>query len=128
MWSIKTFVHLQIILNTYFSFCDYWMCFNFCFCFFNCYLIVIASTAIWLEICTITAWFIKYKSVIKKKRKKHDKITLITKTELNDIEVLNSRALTDSYISDDEFLSVSNVLKECNIMKDLKTSTIHQRS
>ena len=70
----------------------------------------------------------KYKSVIKKKRKKHDEITLITKTELNGIEVLNSRALTDSYISDNEFLSVSNVLKECNVMKDLKTLTIHQRS
>ena len=55
----------------------------------------------------------KYKSIIKKK-KKHDKIVLLRKDTLNTIEVLISRALIDSYISHDEFVSVNNVLGEYN--------------
>ena len=38
----------------------------------------------------------KYKSIIKKKKKKHDKVVLLAKTKLNSIEVLISNALTDS--------------------------------
>ena len=55
----------------------------------------------------------KYKSIIKKK-KKHDKIVLLRKDTLNTIEVLISRALIDSCISHDEFVSVNNVLGEYN--------------
>ena len=36
---------------------------------------------------------------------------------LNTIEVLISKALIDSYISHDEFLSVNNVLREYNEIK-----------
>ena len=36
----------------------------------------------------------------------HDKIISLAKTKLNSIEALNSRALIDSYISHDEFVSV----------------------
>ena len=36
---------------------------------------------------------------------------------LNTIEVLISKALIDSYISHDEFLSVNNVLREYNGIK-----------
>ena len=41
--------------------------------------------------------------IIKKKKKKHDKIVLLAKSELNSIEVLISNALIYSNISHDEF-------------------------
>ena len=59
----------------------------------------------------ITAGIKKYKSIIKKK-KKHDKILVLRKDKLNTIDVLISKALIDSYISHDEFVSVNNVLRE----------------
>ena len=70
----------------------------------------IASSTIGLKICVITAGIKKYKSIIKKKKKKHDKIVLLAKSKLNSIEVLISKALTDSNISHDEFVLI-NVLK-----------------
>ena len=45
-----------------------------------------------------------YKSVIKKKKKKHDKIVLLANSKLNSIEVLISMALIDLNIIRDEFL------------------------
>ena len=39
-----------------------------------------------------------YKSIIKKKKKSHDKIVLLGKANLNTIEILISKALIDSYI------------------------------
>ena len=60
----------------------------------------IATSAVGIKMC---------KSVIKKKKKKHNKILLLGKTKLNTIEVLISKALIDSYIRHDEFVSV-NVL------------------
>ena len=62
----------------------------------------------------ITAGIKKYKSIIKKKKKKHDKIVLLRKTKLNTIEVVINKALTDFYINHNEFVSVNNVLKEYN--------------
>ena len=43
---------------------------------------------------------------------------LLGKDKLNTIEVLISKALIDSYISHDEFVSVNNVLKEYIEMKE----------
>ena len=57
----------------------------------------IASFAIGLKICAITAGIKKYKSIIKKK-KKHDKIVLLAKSKLNSMEILISKALIDSNI------------------------------
>ena len=54
----------------------------------------------------------------KKNSKKHDKIMLLGKDKLNTIEVLTSKSLTDSYISHDEFVSVDNVLREYDEMKE----------
>ena len=51
----------------------------------------ITSSAIGLEICAITAGIKKYKEIIKKKKKKHDKKVLLAKSQLNTIEVLISR-------------------------------------
>ena len=42
---------------------------------------------------------------------------LLGKTKLDTIEVLISKALIDSYINCDEFVSVNNVLREYNEMK-----------
>ena len=47
-----------------------------------------------------------------KKNKKRDKIVLLGKAKLNTIEVLVSKALINSYISHDKFVSVKNVLRE----------------
>ena len=43
---------------------------------------------------------------------------LLGRDKLNTIEVLTSKALTDSYISHDEFVSVNNVLRDYNEMKE----------
>ena len=43
---------------------------------------------------------------------------LLAKTKLNTIEILFSRALMDFYISHEEFVSVNNVVREYNQMKE----------
>ena len=60
----------------------------------------------------ITAGIKTYKPIVKKMKKRHDKLVLLGKFELNTIEILTSKALIDSYISHDEFGSVNNVLRE----------------
>ena len=84
-----------------------------------CVPVGISSFAVGIKICTITAGIKKYKSIIKKNKIKHDKIMLLGKTKLDTIEVLISKALTNSHISHDELVSISNVLRECleNIIK-----------
>ena len=49
---------------------------------------------------------------------KHNKIVLLVKTKLNTIEVLNSKALINSCVNDDQFVSVDNVLREYNEIKE----------
>ena len=78
----------------------------------------ITSSAKGLKICAITAEIEKYKSMIKKKKKKHDKIVLIAKSKLNSIEVLISKALIDYKFSHDEFVLINNVVKEYDEMKE----------
>ena len=51
-------------------------------------------------------------------KKKHDKIVLLGKDKLNTTEVLISKNLIDSYINYDEFVSVNNVLREYNKIKE----------
>ena len=76
-------------------------------------LIRITSSAIGLKICGITVGIKKYKSIIKKKKKKHDKSVLLAK----------SKALIDSNISHDEFVLINNVLKEYdNIKEEIENS------
>ena len=50
--------------------------------------------------------------------KKHDKIVLVAKTKSNTTEDLISKTLIDSNISHDEFVSVNNVLKEYDDIKE----------
>ena len=77
----------------------------------------ITSSVMGLKICAITAGIKKYKSIIKKRKKKHDKISLLAKSRLNKIEFIFSKALINSVISHDEFALINNVLKEHNEMK-----------
>ena len=79
----------------------------------------ITSSAIRLKIYAITAGIKKYNSIIEKKKKKHDKIVMLPKSNLNSIEVLVSKALIDSVISHDEFVLINNVQKEYNDMKEV---------
>ena len=75
----------------------------------------ITSFAVGLKTCDITARIKKYNSIFKKKKKKHNKIVLLAKTTLNIIEILISR---DWCISDDEFASVNNALKEYDDLEE----------
>ena len=78
----------------------------------------IASSAVGIKICATTVGIERYKSIIKKKRKKHDKIVLPAKTKLNTIEVLISKTLIDSYFNHVEFVSGKNVLREYSEMQE----------
>ena len=60
----------------------------------------------------------KYKSIIKKKEKKHDKKILLATSKLNSTELVISKALINWNISHDEFVSMNNVLKEYDDMKE----------
>ena len=80
-------------------------------------LVDITSSAVGINTCPIAAGLKKYKSIIKKKKKKHNKIVLLGKDKINTIEVLISKSLIDSYISHEEFVSVNNVLRENNETK-----------
>ena len=60
----------------------------------------------------------KYKPIIKKKKKKRDKIVLLAKSKLNSIDVLISKALIDSNISHDELKLINDVVKESDDMKE----------
>ena len=74
----------------------------------------IASSAIRIKINAIIAGMKKYKSIISKNKKKHDKIVLLVKTELNTIKVLLSKALIEPYINYDEFFLVNNLVIQYN--------------
>ena len=72
----------------------------------------ITSSVEGLKISEITAGMKKYKSIIKKKNMKHDKIVLLAKPKLNSIEFLLSKTLIDSVVSHDQFVLINNVQKE----------------
>ena len=75
-------------------------------------------SAVSIKICTIIAVIKKSRWIVKKKKKKHDKIVLLGKDKSNTIEVLISKTLIDSHISHDEFAFVNNVLREHNEIRE----------
>ena len=89
----------------------------------------VTSSATGLKLCAIAAGM--YKSIIKNKKKKHDKIVLLERSKLNMIEVLVSKVLIDSNISHDEFVLINNGLKGYDEMKEemknLKTWLFYRR-
>ena len=66
--------------------------------------------AVGIKIYAITTGVKKYRSIVKKKKKKHEKIVLLGKNKLNAIEILISKVLIDSYISHDKSVSVNRNL------------------
>ena len=88
-----------------------------------CILIGITVSAIGLKICPITAGIKKDKSIIKKKKKKHDKMVLLAKSKFSSTELLISKTLIDWNISYDEFTSINSLLKEfCDTKEKIKNS------
>ena len=87
-----------------------------------CVRVGISSSAVGMKICTITVGIKKFKSVIRKKKKKHNRIVLLGKSKLDTIAVLLSKALIDSYIKHDEFGSVDSMLREYNETKEVMKS------
>ena len=55
--------------------------------------------------------------VIKKRKKKHDKIIALAKIKLNTIDTLLSSALNESKISHEDF---TNIITEKNIYENIK--------
>ena len=82
------------------------------------------SSAIGLKFCVINSGIIiKYKSIINKQNKKHNKIVLLAKSKLNSIEVLTSNVFIGSNISHDEFILINNVVEEFyDMMEKIKNS------
>ena len=62
-----------------------------------CIPVGITSSAIGIKTCAITAGIKKYKSIIKKKKEKHDKVILLGEDKLNTIEVLTSKNRSAEY-------------------------------
>ena len=61
--------------------------------------------------------------MIKNKKKNHDKIVLLGKDKINTFEVIIFKSLINSYVSQNEFVLVNNVLREFNEMeKDTEIS------
>ena len=65
----------------------------------------------------LTICAINYKSKIKKKRKKHDKILLLAKAKLNGVEVLIFKTLSAHVLATIIFL-MNNVVREYDNMKE----------
>ena len=83
----------------------------------------ISSSAATLNVCVISTGIKRYKSITKKNKNKHNKRLLLAKTKLTTIEVLISKALSNSNISCDEFVSIDNVLIDYDEMKkEIKNS------
>ena len=78
----------------------------------------VTISAVGLKICIITSGIKTCKRIKTQKKKKHNKIVLLGKYKLDTIEILFFKTSIDSYISHDEFVSVNNMLKEYNKMKE----------
>ena len=78
----------------------------------------ITRFVIGLKTCTVTVGIKNYKSIIKKKKKKYYKIIFLAKFKKNKKEVLIYKALINSVNGHYKFISINNVLKEYNEMKE----------
>ena len=86
-------------------------------------LIGIMSSAIGLNISVITTGIKKYKSIIKKKKKKHDKILSLAKSKLSGIGISIFKALNDSNVSHNKVCLINKVPKELDdFKKEMKNS------
>ena len=70
-----------------------------------------------MNICEIIARTKKYKSIIKKEKKKHDEIEVLAKTNLDCIKCSTFRFLTNSHIGRNYFVLI-DVLRKSDGMKE----------
>ena len=92
-----------------------------------CVPVGISSPAVGIKVFAITSGIKKCKSIIrkKKKKKKHDRIVLLGRPKLDTFEILLLKALIDSFIRHDEFVSVDSMLREYNEMEEeMKSSEV----
>ena len=68
----------------------------------------VTTYAVGLKLCVTLAGIKKYKTIIMKKKKKRDEISL-AKSKLSIAEILNSKSLIHSDISHDEFFLINNL-------------------
>ena len=61
----------------------------------------------------------KLLNIIRKKKKKHDKIFMLAKSKLNSIDTLISQALIDMDISHEEFIAILKEKDRCEMMKEI---------
>ena len=78
----------------------------------------ITNSAIQLRICAITVGINKYKSITKKREKKHNKVVFFPNSKLNWIKVSISKVLIDSNIRHGELVLANNVWKEYDEIKE----------
>ena len=79
--------------------------------------VAITDTAIELKICAIAAGIKKCKSIIKKKKKKHNKKVMFPKSKLSSIEVLIFNAWINLNTSHDEFVLYKDMKEEIKNLK-----------
>ena len=65
----------------------------------------------------------KLLKITRKKKKKHNKIVMLAKSNLNCIETLMSQALIDLDISHEEFKTIANEKEKYEAMKESIRST-----
>ena len=80
--------------------------------------VAIRSSVNGIKVCAINTGIWKYNSIIKKKKKKHHKVVLFPNSELNNTELLISKALIDSNVSHDVFVLIKNVLQDFYDIKE----------
>ena len=68
----------------------------------------VTTYAVGLKLCVTLAGIKKYKTIIMKKKKKRDEISL-AKSKLSIAEILNSKTLIHSDISHDEFFLINHL-------------------
>ena len=83
----------------------------------------IASASFTLIFSLTTGMIKKLSKVIRKKKKKHNKIVMLAKTKLNSIETLMSQTLIDLDISHEEFKTIFNEKEKYEQMKGSSRNT-----
>ena len=115
----KTLNYIEHLLILAFAGTGCWMCFSFYFCFFNWYYCRNYEFCSRIRnLCNNRRNFKNFEPMTKKRKKKHEKIALLPKAKLHSIHILISMALINLYISHYELVSVDNVLKEYDEMKE----------
>ena len=79
---------------------------------------ITSSSAIGLESSVTTSVIEKYNSIIKKNKKKHDKILWWGKSKFNSVNVLISKPLIDSNIGRNKFGLINNLPNKFDDMKE----------